>query len=179
MALSLRLTVKDRASAKGNAPRVEKEALLQAAPGDVTTNPACPVGKNRKILVVDDNPVVLKAFQLKLKASGFAVVTSENGAAVARTAEEEAPDLIILDINLITGATMEWSGFMIIQWLRRFPELARIPVILMTGTDIKEYAERAHAAGAVALFQKPVDYHQLLSAILQALGDSVAPLPDA
>src|SRR5579872_4820796 len=58
-----------------------------------------PVGRNRKILVVDDNAVVLKAFELKLTNSGFTVITMADGATVASTAELEKPDLIILDIN--------------------------------------------------------------------------------
>lgn len=180
MAISLRLTVKDGSTPASNLPPVEREPLLRdAAPAAPPGNPPALIGRNRKILVVDDNPVVLKAFEIKLKSSGFAVVTTENGAAVARTAELEKPELIILDINFPSGSAMEWSGFTILQWLRRFPELAKIPVIFITGSETQQYQEKARAAGAVALFQKPVDYKVLLPAILQAIGDPLPTPPPA
>jgi len=53
------------------------------------------------------------------------------------------------------------------QWLRRFPELAGTPVILISGSDAAQYREKALQAGAVAFFQKPVLYKDLLATILQ------------
>ena len=122
------------------------------------------------ILVVDDNPVVLKAFEMKLKAEGFAVSTTPNAASVAGLAETAKVNVIILDINFPAQGHMEWSGFTVMQWLKRFPELGDIPVIMITGSESAQYREEALAAGAVAFFQKPVKYSELLAAILQALG---------
>jgi CheY-like chemotaxis protein len=124
----------------------------------------------RGILVVDDNPVVLKAFEMKLKAEGFAVTTTPNAASVAGMAATAKVDVIILDISFPAEGQMEWSGFTIMQWLKRFPELGDIPVIMITGSDSVQYREEALAAGAVAFFQKPVRYSDLLAVILQALG---------
>jgi len=126
-------------------------------------------GTGRRILVVDDNPVVLKAFELKLRASGFTVVTITNPIKVASSAEAAAAELIILDINFPSGGGMDWNGYTTMQWLRRFPELAGIPVILISGEESKKHKERSLAAGAVAFFQKPVAYPELLAAILRAL----------
>jgi CheY-like chemotaxis protein len=129
------------------------------------------VGRNRNILVVDDNPVVLKAFELKLKSDGFGVSTTTNSAAVASTAEQNQAELIILDINFASGGDIEWNGFTVIQWMRRFPELARIPIILISGSEAAQYKEKALAAGAVAFFQKPVVYKEILEVILKTLGE--------
>ena len=120
--------------------------------------------------MVDDNPVVLKAFELKLKSDGFDVTTITNSAAVASTAEQTQTELIVLDINFPPGGAMEWNGFTVIQWLGRFPELTKIPVILISGAEAAEYKEKALAAGAVAFFPKPVVYKEILEAILKALG---------
>jgi len=128
---------------------------------------AAAVGQGRRILVVDDNPIVLKAFELKLKSDGFTVFTLGGAEGVASTAEEERVELIILDINFPPGGAMEWNGFTIMQWLRRFPELAGTPVILISGSDAAQYREKALQAGAVAFFQKPVLYKDLLATILQ------------
>jgi CheY-like chemotaxis protein len=145
----------------------EKEAFQPEA--DKLIQLASSLGRGRRILVVDDNPVVLKGFEMKLKASGFHPITTVNGAAVASTAETEKADLIILDINFGGGAGIEWTGFTILQWLRRFPELARIPVIFVTGADPAKYRDKAIAAGASGFFQKPVNYKELLTTILQVL----------
>jgi DNA-binding response OmpR family regulator len=128
----------------------------------------------RGILVADDDPVVLKAFEMKLKAEGFAVSTTTNAASVASLAETAKVEVIILDLQFPTGGTVEWSGFTVMQWLKRFSKLANIPVIVMTGSDSAQHRDKALTAGAAAFFQKPVKYSELLVAILQALG----PVPE-
>jgi len=175
MPISLHLVEKADPPAKGRKrpsppqPK-EKEAFsAEAAAGSKT--PAL-VGNNRRILIVDDNAVVLKAFELKLKSDGFVVSTTSNSAAVASTLEQTQSELMILDVNFPAGGAMEWSGFTVMQWLRRFPELARTPVILISGSDASEYKDKALAAGAVAFFQKPVAYKDILEVILKALGEA-------
>ena len=158
----------------GRPPRQPKEKEPFVADGAQDETPAS-IGQSRRILVVDDNPVVLKAFELKLKALGFEVTTISNGAAVASTAERVKAELIILDINFPPAGALEWTGFTIIQWLRRFPELATIPVILITGGDSSQYKEKSLAAGAVGFFQKPMNYKELVALILQTLGNSPQP----
>lgn len=152
-------------------PPKEKEALLQDGE---PASPPTPAGGNRRILIVDDNPVVLKAFELKLKSDGFVVTTTTNSAAVASAAEQSQAQLIILDINFPPGGAMEWNGFTVIQWMRRFPELGNIPIILITGSEAAEYKDRALAAGAIAFFQKPVVYKDLLETILKTVPVSPA-----
>jgi CheY-like chemotaxis protein len=127
-------------------------------------------GKSRRVLVVDDNLTVLKAIEMKLQAGGFTVFTATDAATVAGTAQKVKPELILLDLNFpSTGSTMEWSGLTAIQWLRRFPELSGIPVIVISGTDCAA-KDKALAAGAKAFFHKPVIYKELESAMLSALG---------
>ena len=148
-------------------PPKEKEAFSQDAAPSVP--PPVSVGKNHKILVVDDNPVVLKAFEMKLKSDGFVVTTTTNSAAVASTAEQVQAELIVLDVNFPPGGAMEWTGFTVIQWLQRFPDFAKLPVILISGSDSAEYKEKALQAGAVAFFHKPVVYAEILETILKTL----------
>ena len=131
---------------------------------------ALPDGMPRGILVVDDNLVVLKAFEMKLKAAGFTVSTTPNAASVASIAEMAKVDIIILDVNFPVVGNMDWSGFTVMQWLKRFPELGNIPVIMISGSEQAQHREKALAAGAIAYFQKPVQYSELLATILQALG---------
>jgi CheY-like chemotaxis protein len=171
MAISLHLvetSKKEKPSAKpkANEPQPFNELKAGAESGATAS-----MGRNRTIMVVDDNPVVVKAFELKLQASGFNVVTITNGGVVASTAEQVKPNLIILDINFPPGGNgLQWTGFTILQWIKRFPELAGIPVIFISGDDAAKCKEKALAAGAAAFFQKPANYDELLAAIVKILG---------
>ena len=175
MAISLQLVTKNEKPVKGHRRPAAKEKEAFSQEQSAASEPPKLVGNNRRILVVDDNPVVLKAFELKLKADGFLVTTSSNSASVASCAEQAKAELIVLDVNFPAGGAMEWNGFTVMQWLRRFPELRQIPVILISGSESAEYKERALAAGAVAFFQKPVVYKDILGVMLQTLGETPAP----
>jgi two-component system response regulator MprA len=167
--LPLQLSGKEK---KGNAPLKEKLPFVGDEAG---IEPQASAGQNRKVLVVDDNPVVLKAFELKLKGSGFVVNTAMDGAAAVSAVGRDRPDLIILDINFPPGSGasgLQWNGLTIMQWMRRFQEAASIPIIILTGGDPAEYKAKCLAAGAVGFFQKPVEYKEFLPSLLKILGDS-------
>lgn len=151
-------------------PRREKPPFLPDAPSGTTAHtPSENVGGNRSILIIDDNPVVLKAFELKLKASGFTIATTTSATDVARAAETSRAELIILDVNFPIDLGPDWSGYTAMQWLRRFPGLSAIPVILVSGEDSAKHKEKALKEGAIAFFQKPVNYQELLDTVLRTL----------
>ena len=137
----------------------------------------------KKILVVDDNMVVVKALEMKLKASGYDVLTAEDGSSAVATARKERPDLIVLDISfppdVAHGGGVPWDGFLIMGWLRRLEEAKDIPIIIITGGDPAKYKKKALDAGAVCFFQKPVDNEELLAAIAKTLGASSTGTPPA
>lgn len=127
----------------------------------------------KKILIVDDNEVILKTLSLKLKAGDFEVLTAVDGSEAVSAARTKQPDLILLDIGFppeVSG--VPWDGFRIIQWLKRLEEAKNIPVIIITGSDAAKYKDRALKEGAVAFFQKPVNNDELLATIRQILGQS-------
>ncbi len=126
------------------------------------------VGKNRKILVVDDNPIVLKAFDLKLKTFGFNVLTAIDGSQAVSLARQEKPDLIVLDINFppdVGSSGLQWDGFNIMEWMGRFKEVSHIPVIIITSAEPAKVRDKALGAGAVAFFQKPINNEEFLQTI--------------
>jgi CheY-like chemotaxis protein len=161
-------------------PKEQKEELPFSssgglAPADRENQPA--IGVNRKILVVDDNPVVLKAFELKLKALGFNVLTASDGAIAVSTARTERPDLIVLDINFppdVGASGLQWDGFNIMQWMKRFQEASNIPVIIITAGEPEKFEKRALAAGASAFFQKPINNEEFLVTVRRLLGQTSA-----
>ena len=134
-----------------------------------------PIGQNRKLLVVDDNPVVLKAFELKMKSLGFQVLTATDGSGAVSVARQEQPDLIVLDINFppdVGSSGLQWDGFNIMEWMRRFREVAEIPVIIITSGDPVKFKPRALAGGAAAFFQKPINHEEFLIAVRRILGQN-------
>lgn len=126
----------------------------------------------KKILVVDDDAVILKTLTWKLTAKGYEVVTALDGSAAVSAARHEKPDLILLDVSFPPDVgTVPWDGFRIMDWLNRVNEKTRTPVIIITGGDPVKYKDRALAAGAVAFFQKPIGHEDLVKVIHETLGD--------
>jgi DNA-binding response OmpR family regulator len=116
------------------------------------------------ILIVDDDPDMLHALQLRLKASGYDVHCAEDGIGAISEARKHTPDLIVLDLGLPAG-----DGFVVLDILKTNPDLSSIPVVVLSGRDRRANEERVLNAGAIAFLQKPVQSNEFLAAIRQAL----------
>ena len=140
----------------------------------------------KKILVVDDNVVILKTVSMKLAANGYDVCTAEDGAGAVGAVRRAKPDLILLDLSfppdVAHGGGVPWDGFLIMDWLRRLEEAKGIPIIIITGGDPVKYKDRALAAGAVSFFHKPINSDELLAVIRKTLeakdNPKAAPSPE-
>jgi CheY-like chemotaxis protein len=127
----------------------------------------------KKILVVDDNEIVIKSITLKLQGAGYQVITAMDGSEAVAMARKENPDLILLDISFPADVGgVAWDGFRIMEWFHRLDTAKRIPVIVITGSEEPKTKERATAAGAVAFFQKPLEHDYLLKVIRATLGET-------
>jgi two-component system response regulator GlrR len=133
----------------------------------------------KKILVVDDDAIILKTLCIKLKAAGYEVEVALDGADAIRAMREQKPDLLMLDINfppdVSHGGGVSWDGFVLMNWLRSMDRRRKLPVILMTGSYSISYKDRAMAAGAFGLFQKPIDHERLVTVIGRALSGQGVP----
>ena len=127
----------------------------------------------KKILIVDDDAVFVKALSLLLRAKGYQVLTAEDGASTISTVRREKPDLILLDLNfppdVAHGGTVNWDGFRIMEWLRRMDEAKGIPIIVITVADSAKDQDRCRAPEVAGFFRKPVDNDELLHTIRKAL----------
>lgn len=127
--------------------------------------------KKKKILVVDDNEIILKTISLRLQGAGYDVVTALDGSEAVSAARKEAPDLVLLDISFPPDVGgVEWDGFRIMEWFRRMENVKKTPVIVITGGEDAKNKERAISGGAVAFFHKPVDHDDLLKVVRATLG---------
>jgi CheY-like chemotaxis protein len=130
----------------------------------------------KKILVVDDNAVVLKALSMKLTSAGYEVSVAEDCGKAISTARATRPDVILLDISFPpnAGAAQAWDGFLILSWLRRLEVTKNTPVIMVSQDRSAEAQQRARAAGAVEFCPKPINLAHLLSALEHLVGTPVA-----
>ncbi len=129
----------------------------------------------KKILVVDDNEIIIKSITLKLQGAGYQVITAMDGSEAMAMARKENPDLILLDISFPPDVGgVPWDGFRIMEWFHRLDSSKKIPIIVITGNEEPKAKERATAAGAVAFFQKPLEHDCLLKVVRATLGDAVA-----
>ena len=160
-----------RPAARPKAGRAERATAVPEEPA------AAPRGK--KILVVDDDAVILKTTAWKLQRQGYAVVTAIDAAEALRSAREEKPDLILLDVNFPPdvgyGGSLSWDGFQIMSWLLRLEGSRKVPVLLFTGADLAKCKHRALAGNATALVHKSLPPDGLLTMIQRALDKQPSP----
>jgi CheY-like chemotaxis protein len=136
----------------------------------------------KKILIVDDSLIILRVLSMKLKNSGYDVLTAQDGAAAVSTTRRERPDLIVLDLlfppDVAHGGGVAWDGFLIMDWVRRLEGGKDIPIIVITGGDAAQFKDRSLAAGAIAFFHKPINNDELLSTIRLSL-EATATAPNS
>lgn len=129
----------------------------------------------KKILIVDDDGVVISSLTIKLKANGYDVAKAQDGSTAVNVVRTQKPDAILLDINFPPEfLSVTWDGFQIMEWLRRMEDTAKIPIFIITSGDPEKYVARARDMGAVAFFRKPVVHEQLVAALRRVLKEEPA-----
>jgi two-component system alkaline phosphatase synthesis response regulator PhoP len=116
----------------------------------------------KKILVVDDEQDMAMALKVRLNANGYNVVFASDSIQAFTIANEENPDLIILDIMIPGG-----GGFAAAERLKQSAATHRIPIIFLTG--IQGGQERAYKLGASGYLMKPYRPEELMETIHNAL----------
>lgn len=137
----------------------------------ITNSGTAAPSPKKRLLVVDDNEVIVKTISSKLKTAGYDVLTALDGSDAVAAVRKHKPDLIVLDISFPPDVGgVPWDGFRIMEWLRRIDESRQLPIIVITGGAGNKDKEQALAAGAVGFLQKPLDYDELLKLIGATLG---------
>ncbi len=115
-----------------------------------------------KILVVDDEPSILAAFEDLLSAQGHEVLTAGRAQAALQRIEDERPDLVITDVRM-----PGMDGLSAVQRIKE--RHGKLPVIIMTGQGTTESAIEATKRGAFDYLLKPIDPEEMLRVVAQAL----------
>jgi DNA-binding response OmpR family regulator len=117
------------------------------------------------VLVADDDDDVLALVVRRLERDGYTVITARDGAEALRMAQENAPDLAVLDVMM-----PHLTGYEVTQKLREDPATQRIPVILLTARVQEADVKRGFLAGADDYIKKPFSPQELRSRVQAVLG---------
>ena len=118
----------------------------------------------KKILIVDDNPNVLKLLNISLSKAGYEIVEAENGEVAFEVANKEIPDLIISDIMM-----PQMDGIELCWMIRENSKVPLVPFIFLTSFDDSEMEIRGFRAGADEYLNKPIDRKELLERVSELL----------
>jgi signal transduction histidine kinase/DNA-binding response OmpR family regulator len=124
-------------------------------------SPPPPVAPRATVLVIDDDPSVRDLAARSLVQEGYAVHTAASGEEGLTLARQLRPDVITLDV-MMPGL----DGWTVLQQLKADPDLASIPVVMMSMLDADELADTMGAAASVS---KPVPPRQLNALLAQIL----------
>ncbi|HTI85357.1 MAG TPA: PleD family two-component system response regulator [Alphaproteobacteria bacterium] len=105
-----------------------------------------------RVLIVDDIPTNLRLLEAKLTAEYFSVQSAQSGAAALQLAENDPPDIILLDVMM-----PEMDGFEVCRRLKTNPRTAAIPVVMVTALSDTEDRVKGLEAGADDFLTKPVN----------------------
>ena len=120
---------------------------------------------NSKILVIDDEQIVIDVVTAHLNVAGYwnVVGICDSIDAVGRM-KQENPDLVLMDISM-----PDVSGNYLLQVANNDPSLKGVPIIVVTANDTQEAHRRAIELGAREVVTKPIDPRRLLKRVELAL----------
>jgi len=126
----------------------------------------------RRILLIEDGKTSAKLASLLLRRIGCEVTWAATAAEGLRLAREEAPDLVLMDINL-----PDMDGFTAVRTLRQDPRAARIPVVALTADQVSNASEfeAARTAGFDRYSEKPIQEDAFRALVESALDRGTAP----
>jgi DNA-binding response OmpR family regulator len=119
----------------------------------------------RKVVVIDDEPFILMMIEDKLKKAGFDVVTLRTSVDAVATIKRERPGLIILDWMM-----PELSGIELCKILKNDPELAAIPVFMLTAKGQDADEQLGLRSGVARYITKPFSPKALLEMVEEVMG---------
>jgi len=114
----------------------------------------------KRLLLVDDEPNLLRAVAACLRSEGYEVLTSRSGRDAIAILAETIPDLIISDIRM-----PGMDGYALVNRIRSSPRTSLVPVIFLTAKDEKADRVEGFRTGVDAYISKPFEPDELLAVI--------------
>ncbi len=118
--------------------------------------------KKKKVLIVEDDKMIVEMYKLRLEGEGYEVLTTDRGTEALQLAKEQQPALVLLDIIL-----PEIDGFTILQNLKADSATRDIPVIMLTNLAQESDKQKGQELGAIEYFVKsqhtPAEIFELIN----------------
>lgn len=124
-------------------------------------------GPRHKILITDDDPVIIELLQVNLEFEGYDVITAADGLEAVERAARDTPDLVILDIMM-----PRMDGWTARAEMLKDPRTAEIPVIFLSARAQQADLRKGYESGVAAYVTKPFEPVELLDLIEQILAGS-------
>jgi len=119
----------------------------------------------KTVLIIEDEEDAAELFAEMMRVSGFRVLKTSKSAPAIAMMTSDKPDVVLLDIMM-----PEISGLDILRQMRRDPNLANIPVIMVTAKSMPADIKNGMEAGASTYLTKPVGFMELKEAVERILG---------
>ena len=116
-----------------------------------------------RVLVVDDEPDLVRILEFGLKAAGYQVETASDGQEGLKKAREQKPDIILLDLML-----PKLDGYKVCRLLKFDERYKHIPIMILSARTQEGDQNLAHEMGANRFLTKPYEFSEILQHI-QAL----------
>ena len=120
-----------------------------------------------RIVLADDSPDLLSILGSRFRAHGHDVHEARDGAEALDVIRAERPDIIVLDVMM-----PELNGYQVCRRLKAEPELAKIPVILLTAKDSEADRFWGGEVGAAVFLSKPVDPARVVAEVERLLAET-------
>lgn len=117
-----------------------------------------------KILVIEDDPLILTLIKATLTREGYEVVTADNGSDGLRLVEETHPQLVVLDITM-PGL----NGYQVCHYLRSEASTMHLPIIMVTALSRPADQRRGFELGADDYLSKPFQLTELITRVRSLL----------
>ncbi|MEY4056378.1 MAG: phosphate regulon transcriptional regulatory protein PhoB, partial [Pseudomonadota bacterium] len=113
-----------------------------------------------RLLLVEDDPALAELLEFRFAAEGYAVTVTPDGDDALLFAQEEAPDLVVLDW-MVEGT----SGIEVCRRLRRNKATAAVPIVMLTARDTEDDRVRGLETGADDYLVKPFSPRELVARV--------------
>lgn len=125
-----------------------------------------------RVLVVDDEPDLVRILEFGLKAAGYAVETAADGQEGLKKARELKPDIILLDLML-----PKLDGYKVCRLLKFDERYKHIPIMILSARTQEGDQTLAHEMGANRFLTKPYEFAEILEHIQALLKEAAAARP--
>lgn len=125
------------------------------------------MNKQKTVMIIEDEADAAELFSEMMRINGFRVIKMFSSAPAIPIIAQEKPDVILLDVMM-----PDISGLEVLRYIRREPDLASIPVIILSAKSMPGDIKIGLEAGASMYLTKPVGFQDLKQAVAKVLHES-------